>query len=159
MSQLTSECSECEIGQNKKTSKNIDASDSEKFLDLLINSCYQNHMFYEFVFSCSSGISELFHLASLALHRISPLVPHHGGDRTLVRRRSWRYSTSMSVIYLAVYIYIIVYMYMCVYVYVRMYTCVCIPVYICMYINIYNYIYIYPRGPRYPQGVGWGGAC
>ena len=113
-------------------------------------------MFYEFVFSCSSGISELFHLASLALHRISPLVPHHGGDRTLVRRRSWRYSTSMSVIYLAVYIYIIVYMYMCVYVYVRMYTCVCIPVYICMYINIYNYIYIYTLGA---PGIrkGWGG--
>ena len=21
------------------------------------------------------------------------------------------------------------------------------------------YIYIYPRGPRFPQGVGWGGAC
>ena len=65
------------------------------------------------------------------------------------------------------------YIHMCQYKlnHVRIHIHVCLCACTCVYIHIqietymytrmcvYIYIYIYPRGPRFPQGVGWGGAC
>ena len=49
-------------------------------------------------------------------------------------------------------LYIYIYIYVCV-----LSLCICTCVYSCMLYSIHMCIYIYPRGPRFPQGVGWGG--